>query len=56
MRQATRQQLEEARSTLRAMSWVLKWVGMALLVVAAVLAVYVGAGLLGQLAVWATYP
>ena len=35
---------------------VLKWVGMALLVVACLLAVYLGAGLLGELAVWATYP
>ncbi len=35
---------------------VLKWVGVALLVVACLLAVYLGAGLLGELAVRATYP
>ena len=35
---------------------VLKWVGVALLVVACLLAVYLGAGLLGEWAVQATYP
>jgi hypothetical protein len=35
---------------------VLKWVGVALLVVACLLAVYLGAGLLGELAVQAAYP
>jgi hypothetical protein len=35
---------------------VLTWVGVALLVVACLLAVYLGAGLIGELAVWATYP
>jgi hypothetical protein len=35
---------------------VLKWAGVALLVIAALMAVYLGAGLLGELAVWATYP
>ena len=35
---------------------VLKWVGVALLVVACLLAVYLGATLLGELAVLATYP
>jgi hypothetical protein len=35
---------------------VLKWVGVALLVLACLLAVYLGAGLLGELAVRATYP
>ena len=34
----------------------LKWVGVALLVVASLLAVYLGAGLLGELAARATYP
>jgi hypothetical protein len=34
---------------------VLKWVGVTLLVIACLLAVYLGAGLLGELAVWATY-
>jgi hypothetical protein len=38
------------------LSVVLKWVGVALLVVACVLAVYLGAALLGQLALWTTYP
>jgi hypothetical protein len=38
------------------LSVVLKWVGVALLVVACLLAVYLGASLLGELAVWATYP
>ena len=52
----TKQLLEEARTTLGALSVVLKWVGVALLVVACLLAVYSGAGLLGELAVWATYP
>jgi hypothetical protein len=35
---------------------VLKWVGVALLVVACLLVVYLGAALLGDLAVWVTYP
>jgi hypothetical protein len=38
------------------LSVVLKWVGVALLVLACLLAVYLGAGLLAALAVWATYP
>jgi hypothetical protein len=54
--QATRQLLEEARTTLGALSVVLKWVGVALLVVACLLAVYLGVALLGELAVWVTYP
>ncbi len=40
----------------RPRSLVLKWVGVVLLVVACLLAVYLGAGLLGELAVRATYP
>ena len=56
IRQATKQLLEEVRTTLRALSVVLKWVGLALLVVACLLAVYLGAALLGELAVWVTYP
>jgi hypothetical protein len=48
--------LEEARTTLRALALVLKWVGLALLGVACLLAVYLGAALLGELAVRATYP
>jgi hypothetical protein len=47
---------EEARTTLRVLSVVLKWVGVALLVVACLLAVYLGAALLGELVVRATYP
>jgi hypothetical protein len=35
---------------------VLKWVGVALLVAACLLAVYLGAALFGELAVRATYP
>ena len=48
--------LPEASTTPAALSLVLKWAGVALLVIAALMAVYVGAGLLGELAVWATYP
>ena len=44
------------RTTLGVLSVVLKWVGLALLVVASLLAVYLGAGLLGELVVRATYP
>jgi hypothetical protein len=44
------------RITFAALSLVLKWAGVALLVIAALMAVYLGAGLLGELAVWATYP
>jgi hypothetical protein len=35
---------------------VLKWAGVALLVIAGLMAVYLGAGLLGELAAWAAYP
>jgi hypothetical protein len=56
IRQATRQLLEEAGTTLGVLGLVLKWVGVALLVIACLMAVYLGAGLLGELAVWATYP
>jgi hypothetical protein len=56
IRQATRQLLEEASTTLGMLGLVLKWVGVALLVVACLLAVYVGAGLLGELVARATYP
>jgi hypothetical protein len=52
----TRLPLEETSTTLGALSLVLKWVGMALLVVACLLAVYLGAALLGELAVRVTYP
>ena len=48
--------LPEASTTPAVLSVVLKWAGVALLVIAALMAVYLGAGLLGELAVWATYP
>jgi hypothetical protein len=48
--------LPEASTTPAVLSVVLKWAGVALLVVAGLMAVYLGAGLLGELAVWATYP
>jgi hypothetical protein len=44
------------RTTLGVLSVVLKWVGVALLVVACLLAVYLGASLLAEVVVWATYP
>ncbi len=47
---------EEASTTPAALSVVLKWAGVALLVIAGLMAVYLGAVLLGELAVWATYP
>jgi hypothetical protein len=56
MRHATKQLLEEVRTTLGVQSVVLRWAGLALLVVACLLAVYLGAALLGELAVRATYP
>jgi hypothetical protein len=48
--------LPEASTTPAALSVGLKWAGVALLVIAGLMAVYLGAGLLGELAVWATYP
>ena len=48
--------LPEASTTPAVLSLVLKWAGVALLVIAGLMAVYLGAGLLGELAVWATYP
>lgn len=56
IRQATKQLLEEVRTRLGALSVVLKWIGVALLVIACVLVVYLGTALLGELAVQATYP
>jgi hypothetical protein len=47
--------LRRRKTRLRVLSVVLKWVGLALLIVACLLAVYLGAALLGELAVWATY-
>ena len=55
-RRAAEQLLEEVRTTLGVLSVVLTWVGVALLIVAFLLAVYLGAGLLGELAVRAAYP
>jgi hypothetical protein len=48
--------LPEANTTPAALSLVLKWTGVALLVIAGLMAVYLGAALLGELAVRATYP
>jgi hypothetical protein len=56
IRQATKHVLEESRTRLVVLSLVLKWAGLALLVVACVVAVYLGAALLGELVVWAAYP
>jgi hypothetical protein len=47
---------EKASTTPAALSVVLKWAGVALLVIAGLMAVYLGAGLLGELAAWAAYP
>jgi hypothetical protein len=48
--------LPEESTTPAALSVVLKWTGVALLVISGLMAVYLGAVLLGELAVWATYP
>jgi hypothetical protein len=48
--------LPEASTTPAALSVVLKWAGLALLVIAGLMAVYLGAVLLGELAVRVTYP
>jgi hypothetical protein len=45
-----------ARTPPAALVLALKWTGVALLVVAGLMAVYLGAGLLGELAVRAAYP
>jgi hypothetical protein len=47
---------EEAGTTLEVLPEVLKWAGLTLLVIAVLVAVYLGASLLGELAVRATYP
>jgi hypothetical protein len=54
-RQATRPLSEEARTIPTALSPVLKWAGVALLVITGLLAVYLGAGLLGEFAARAAY-
>jgi hypothetical protein len=48
--------LPEASTTPAVLSVVLKWAGVALLVIAGLMAVYLGAVLLGELAVRVTYP
>jgi hypothetical protein len=55
-RQATGPLAKEARITPALPAPVLKWAGVALLVVATLMAVYLGAGLLGELAAWSAYP
>jgi len=51
-----RRLLRIARATLEVLLSGLKWVGVALLVVASVLLVYLGAVLLARWGVWAFYP
>ena len=48
--------LEAARATLGVLLSGLNWVGLALVLVASVLLVYLGAVLLARLGVWAFYP
>jgi hypothetical protein len=48
--------LEDASTTPTALLLVLKWVGVALMVIAGLMAVYVGAGLIGERAVGFAYP
>jgi hypothetical protein len=53
----TRRALETARAAaLKALWPVLKWVGVALLVISCALAVYLGAVLLARLVLWAYLP
>jgi hypothetical protein len=47
---------EESRIPPAAAVLALKWAGVTLLVIAGLMALYLGAGLLGELAVRATYP
>jgi hypothetical protein len=58
--EATRQDMgsvpEKANTTPATPLQSLKWAGVALLVIAVLLAVYLGAGLLGELAAGAAYP
>jgi hypothetical protein len=54
--QATGPLSEAASTTSAALSPVLKWVGVALLIVACLLAIYLEAGLLGEWAARAAYP
>ena len=55
-RQATEAPPERASTTPAAPDLLLKRAGVALLVIAGLLAVYLGAGVLGELAARATYP
>ena len=48
--------LEAARATLGVLWPVLKWVGLALLLVASALLVYLATVLLARLVVWASFP
>jgi hypothetical protein len=56
MRRITRLLLEAARATLGVLLSGLNWVGLALVLVASLLLVYLGAVLLARLGVWAFYP
>jgi hypothetical protein len=56
MWRTTRLLLEAARATLGVLLSGLNWVGLALVLVASVLLVYLGAVLLARLGVWAFYP
>ena len=56
IRRTTRLLLEASRTTLGVLLSGLNWVGLALVLVASVLLVYLGAVLLARLGVWAFYP
>ena len=58
VRRATGAPSEETKRTaaLAVLVRVMKWAGVALLVIAGLMGVYLGAGLLGELAVRAAYP
>jgi hypothetical protein len=56
IRRTTRLLLEATRATLGVLLSGLNWVGLALVLVASVLLVYLGAVLLARLGVWAFYP
>ncbi len=56
MWRTTRFLLEAARATFGVLLSGLNWVGLALVLVASVLLVYLGAVLLARLGVWAFYP
>ena len=56
IRRIVRRLLDAASAALEAMKFGLTWVGVALLVVASVLLVYLGAVLLARFGAWAFYP